>query len=142
MDTVSIPEIVVTPLKVIETDGGNVLHGLKRGESQYNGFAEAYFSWINPGVIKAWKRHNQMTMNLVVPVGNVRFAFTVGNEEFLCETIGEDSYQRLTIPPGIWFGFQNMSETPSLVLNIADMEHDPLEVDRRDIAAFGFDWPG
>ena len=133
--------VVMTPLKIIHADGGNVLHGLKCGEAEYKGFGEAYFSWINPDMIKAWKRHKRMTMNLVVPVGRVRFVFrNEENNTFMCQTLGSEFYNRLTVPPGIWFGFQNLAAEPSLVLNMANMEHDPDEVDRKNLDAFVFDW--
>ena len=141
MGHVKLSQIIVSPLREIETKGGNVLHALKCSEAQYKGFGEVYFSWINPGVIKAWKRHNKMTMNLVVPIGMTRFVFHSDEESgFRSETIGVDSYQRLTVPPSIWFGFQCISEEPALVLNIIDIEHSPDEVDRRLLEDIKFDW--
>ena len=99
--------IVVTELKRIETPGGDVFHAMKQSESQYEGFGEAYFSWVNEGAIKAWKMHKRMTLNLVVPVGNVRFVFVSDseNKDFRVEEIGEKRYARITVPPGVWFGF-------------------------------------
>ena len=65
-------DILVTPLQQIEAEGGDVLHAMKQKDAGYDGFGEAYFSWVSAGAIKAWKRHTQMTMNVVVPVGQVR----------------------------------------------------------------------
>ena len=70
-------DILVSPLQQIETVGGDVWHTMKQTDVGYAGFGEAYFSWVASGAIKAWKRHTQMTMNLVVPVGQVRFVFRV-----------------------------------------------------------------
>ena len=75
MGAVSLSEIHVTPLKRISTSGGDVMHALKRTDPQYMGFGEAYFSWVEAGVVKAWKCHQQTSLNLVVPLGNVRFVF-------------------------------------------------------------------
>ena len=36
---------------------------------------EELFSTIKCNKIKAWKRHLKMTMNLIVPLGNVKFIF-------------------------------------------------------------------
>jgi dTDP-4-dehydrorhamnose 3,5-epimerase len=47
---------------------------------------------------------------------------------------------RITVPPGIWFGFQGLSQPQSLVLNIANIEHNPSEVENADLKAFKFDW--
>ena len=59
----------------INVEGGNVLHALKASEKEFHGFEEAYFSTIEINKIKAWKRHLRMTMNLIVPVGEVQFNF-------------------------------------------------------------------
>ena len=40
--------------------------------------AEIYFSWINKKAIKGWKLHKKMSMNLVVPIGKVKFVFYDG----------------------------------------------------------------
>ena len=68
-----IEDILITPLKIIETPGGNVMHAMKVDDLGYLNFGEAYFSIINSFKIKAWKRHREMTFNLVVPFGKVRF---------------------------------------------------------------------
>jgi dTDP-4-dehydrorhamnose 3,5-epimerase len=85
-----------------------------------------------------------MTMNLVVPVGQVRFVFCrldeAGTDEYRVEEIGLDRYARITVPAGIWFGFQGRSSQQSLVLNIASIPHDPLEAERLNIADLNYIW--
>jgi dTDP-4-dehydrorhamnose 3,5-epimerase len=46
----------------------------------------------------------------------------------------------LTVPPGIWFGFEGLENNDNLVLNIADIPHEPDEVERMGIEAIDFDW--
>lgn len=134
-------QIQVTPLKRIPTPGGDVLHALKSTEDAFQGFGEAYFSFVEPGAIKAWKQHIRMTMNLVVPVGSVRFVFHDSSTlSFREEIIGESNYQRLTVPPNIWFGFQGVATTPSLLLNLACIPHDPAEVKRKTLSEVEFNW--
>ena len=141
MGTVSLDDIVVTPLARIPTSGGDVMHAMKSSDASYAGFGEAYFSWIASGLIKAWKRHSRMTMNIVVPVGRVRFVFHLdGAEAFRVEGIGVDRYVRLSVPPGIWFGFQGLAEPQSLVLNIASIPHDSNEVQRLALTGIAYDW--
>ena len=65
--------VVVTPLKKIDNPKGNILHGLKNSDASYDGFGEAYFSTVNSGAVKGWKKHHKMKMNLLVPVGSVVF---------------------------------------------------------------------
>ncbi len=141
MGIVNLSDIQVTRICEIPTSGGNVLHGLKSSESSFSGFGEAYFSWIEVGIIKAWKRHNRMIMNLIVPVGNVNFVFYDSNtKEFFNTTIGESNYSRITVPSGIWFGFQGLISPKSLVLNISNIPHDPTETDRLEISKIDYNW--
>ncbi len=136
--------ILVTKLDKIEVEGGNVLHGMKRDDLGYSGFGEAYFSWISLNAKKAWKQHLKMTLNLIVPIGKVKFVFcyyeTNNKEIFRVEEIGEDNYVRLTVPPGIWFGFQGLHNDSSLVMNIASIAHDPSEVIRKEISDINYKW--
>lgn len=133
--------VTVTELRRIPVEGGDVLHALRRDAPGFAGFGEAYFSWVRLGAIKAWKRHTRMTLNLVVPVGAVKFVFVSPDDGVVrTEVIGERRYARLTVPPGIWFGFTGLVESGSLVLNVADIPHDPLEVERADLSAFAYDW--
>ena len=67
--------VVLTSLDIIDLVGGNVFHIMKKSSPGYQSFGEAYFSQINQGVIKAWKRHKIMTLNIVVPVGSIKFVF-------------------------------------------------------------------
>ena len=133
--------IIRSNLSQIQTDGGRVCHMIKRGDGGFCGFGELYGSIIQGGNVRAWKRHNLMTLNLVVPNGLVKFVFTVDGKEFRSETIGSIAYSRLTVPPGIWFGFMGLHEGESLILNVADIEHNPLEIDRREMLSFKyFEW--
>jgi dTDP-4-dehydrorhamnose 3,5-epimerase len=133
-----------TPLDIIDTVGGNVMHAMKSSSVGYTGFAEAYFSQVNNGVIKAWKRHKEMTLNLVVPVGKIRFVLfddrNPSNSQFQELIISRDNYCRLTIPPMIWMGFQGLSDSGSMLLNIANIEHNPHEVDKKNLEQIKFNW--
>jgi len=140
MVALSVTDIIVSPLKRITVSGGDVLHGIKRSDPGYFGFGEAYFSTVDGGAIKAWKRHLRMTLNLIVPVGAVQFCFFDSyGKMFTCHA-STDSYVRITVPPYIWFGFKGLSNPYSLLLNISDIPHDPDEVERRNLCEFNFDW--
>ena len=140
MGSVSLNEICVTPLKRISVTGGDVLHAMKKRDNGYVDFGEAYFSLVEFGAIKAWKRHLQMTLNLVVPIGEVQFVLIDSVGLIREERIGEGHYARLTIPPGIWFGFQGVSKKTALLLNIADIEHSPDEVERKELDTVNYVW--
>ena len=142
MGVVSLNDILVTPLKRIPTDGGDVMQVLKNSDNGFNCFGEVYFSWVEHGAIKAWKCHKHMTLNLVVPLGEVSFVFHLTNQKnsFRDEIIGEERYVRLTVPPGIWFGFQGRGSGQSLLMNLADMTHDTDEVLRKSVSEFNYNW--
>jgi len=63
--------VVLTRLSIINIPDGDVLHAMKSNDLGYSGFGEAYFSIVKQNVVKAWKRHREMTLNLVVPVGGL-----------------------------------------------------------------------
>jgi len=142
MGAIGLKDILATPLKRISAEGGDVMQALKKSDKEFNGFGEVYFSWVEQGSIKAWKCHQRMTLNLVVPLGEVYFVFHLAKEKdnFKVEIIGEERYVRLTVPPGIWFGFKGLASGRSLLMNVADIEHDPDEVFRKSKSEFRYDW--
>ena len=140
MGSVTIKDVVITSLPKIFTEGGDVLRALKKSEDAYAGFGEAYFSQIDFNAVKAWKKHNIQVCNLIVPVGSVRFVVVDGDGRQLVIDINNDNYSRITIPPGLWFGFQGLSIGVNLVLNISNIEHDPSESERITKEEIHFDW--
>ncbi len=132
---------VFTPLERIPTDGGEVMKALRSDAPDFTGLGEAYFSRVDPGAIRAWKLHTEMTVNVVVPVGHVRFVIEEGDGTYSEHDLGPDhDYGRLTIEPNTWFGFQGGPDG-GLVLNLADILHRPDEGRGRDIAAVDYAWP-
>ena len=131
-----------TPLAKFEIDAGDVLHGLKIGDAGYKCFGEVYFSFIKSSAVKAWKLHKNMTLNLIVPIGSVRFVFIDPKylDQFKIIEIGESNYSRITVPPKIWFGFQGISYSSNMVVNVADIKHDPKESEKREMDYFGYKW--
>lgn len=140
MGAVSVNQILITPLKRIQVAGGDVLHGIKCSDPGYVDFGEVYFSIVEVGAIKAWKRHLRMTLNFVVPVGTVFFAFMDDKGVVREELVGQTNYVRLTIPPGIWFGFKGLFSPYSTLVNVADIPHDPTEIERRNLDEVSYNW--
>ena len=134
-------EISKHKLQIIENINGSIMHALKKSDLGFNGFGEVYFSQVKYRNIKAWKKHKRMTMNLVVPEGSVRFVFYNEKEKNFKEyKIGENNYCRLTVKPSIWFGFQGLGKGKNIVMNIANMEHDPNESERKDVSDLHYLW--
>ena len=142
---VNIEDVLITPLSIIDTVGGDVLHAMKCTDNGYNGFGEAYFSIINKGMTKGWKRHREMVLNLVVAVGEVRFVIfddrpeSGSNGMFQEVVISQSTPLRLTVPKLLWLGFQGIG-SDNVILNIANIVHDANEADLKKISEIDFKW--
>jgi dTDP-4-dehydrorhamnose 3,5-epimerase len=138
--------LLITPLNRVLNPKGDIYHAIKASSPGYQGFGEAYFSSIIKGYTKGWKRHNLLALNIVVPLGEIRFVIyddrpnspSTGN--FADITLGHSvNYSRLTIPKGLWVAFQGVGDF-NLLMNIISMEHDPSESDNIDLLEI--DYPG
>jgi len=138
-----------TELRQIADERGVVLHMLRSDAPEYTSFGECYFSEVLPGAIKAWKRHRSQTQNIAVPVGRICIVIYDDREgsatrgQIQAKEIGRpDVYLRLRIPPGLWYGFACIGDKPALLVNCADLPHDPSESESRPIndSEIPFDW--
>ncbi len=138
--------VVLTPLKQIHNVNGDIFHALKSSECTFKSFGEAYFSEVHYGLIKGWKKHTKMELNLIVPVGEIMFVIyddrkgSIDNGNFKSVVLSLKNYQRLTVSPGLWLGFKGIGQTTNLLLNIASIEHDPNEATNTDINFVDYDW--
>ena len=78
--------------------------------------------------------HIRQTQNIAVPVGRVRLCIFDLREDSRTNGCLMDielsrigHYHRVTVPPGIWYGFSCVSTEAALLVNCVDMPHDPLE---------------
>lgn len=132
-------DVIVTSLQRIPVKGGDVLKGMEASDPLFRKFGEAYFSCVEQGFIKGWKRHLRMTSHLIVPAGSVKFVFIGPDGKDRREIIaGDGNYIRLTAPPGLWMAFSGMSPGLNLILNIADLVHSDDEEERLPPEAFSF----
>ena len=131
--------MIKTDLNIIEADSGSVYHGVKKTDTGFTEFGEVYFSSVKKDKTKAWKLHKEMTLNLFVPIGSVQFCFIDSREksktynEKFGIILSQNPYIRLTVPPGLWFGFRGISEGLNFICNVADIPHDPDEVLRKEL---------
>ncbi|WP_151900691.1 MULTISPECIES: WxcM-like domain-containing protein [Sulfurimonas] len=132
--------VILTPLKQIYNPKGDIFHAMKKSDEGFDGFGEAYFSTIYLNDIKGWKKHTQMTLNLVVVVGEIEFVvYDEINKEFFSVKLSQKNYQRLTVKPNLWMAFKGLSES-SMLLNIASIEHNPDEAINLDINEINYEW--
>ena len=147
MDKISVEGVLLTLLKRIYHPKGDVFHGMKKSDAGFSGFGEAYFSTINFEDTKPWKKHCKMTLNFVVPMGEIRIVIFDDREgsstknNFFDITLGDKNYQRITIPPGVWVAFCGVGPNYNLLLNLANLEHDPNEVERKEsLSEIAYQW--
>lgn len=132
--------VILTPLKQVYHPKGSIFHAMKQSDLGYCGFGEAYFSTINKSNIKGWKKHTKMTLNLIVPIGEIQFViFDENNSSFFSTKLSLDNYQRLTVKPGLWMAFRGLQEN-NLLLNLGSIEHDPDESVNVDLADISYEW--
>jgi dTDP-4-dehydrorhamnose 3,5-epimerase len=138
--------VSLTPLNKILNEKGDIFHALKSTDEIFISFGEAYFSNVNYGAIKGWKKHNKMILNLVVPVGQIKFVlyddreFSTTFKEFWEVEIGEANYQRLSVPTGIFMSFQGIGLHRNMLLNIASIPHDPTESVNKELSEISYSW--
>jgi dTDP-4-dehydrorhamnose 3,5-epimerase len=132
--------VKVSPRGVIADPRGDVLHMLKRTDDEFTEFGEMYFSKVTAGHSKTWRRHLRATSQLAVPVGIVHFAlFDDRSQSATCGEradieIGEANYCLLTIPPLVWYAFENTGVTTALIGGCASLPHDPSESEKREFS--------
>ena len=131
--------IILTPLKQIFHPKGDIYHAMKKSDAGFFGFGEAYFSTVLAGEIKGWKKHTAMTLNLVVPAGEIEFVVYDG-KEFRVISLSQNNYQRLTIPPEYWVAFKGIGEETNLLLNLASIEHNPSEAVNVELQEIDYGW--
>ena len=133
--------VVVEPLKQIEDERGAVLHMMRANSSLFSEFGEIYFSIVNPNAVKAWKCHKKMTQHFTVPIGRIKLILFDDRSGVTGSAVVEeiilgrpDLYYMVRIPPLIWYGFQGISEMPSLLANCSDMPHDQNESEQLPVS--------
>ena len=134
MDAVKIEGVKLVALREIADERGAVLHMMRNDSPGFTTFGECYFSEVLPGVVKGWKKHQLQTQNLAAPVGRIRIVLFDERSQSSTNGIVEvidigrpDSYLRITIPPGIWYAFSCISVEKALLVNCADIPHQPSE---------------
>lgn len=133
-------KIIVTPLKQIFHPKGDIYHAMKKSDDGFEGFGEAYFSTINKNEIKGWKKHTLMTLNLVVPIGEIEFVvYNEENKEFFSIKLSQNNYKRLTVKPNVWVAFRGIGEH-NILLNLASIEHNPSESVNIELEEIVYAW--
>ncbi len=139
----------IVPKRQIVDDRGKIMHILRNDDPEFEVFGEVYFSWVNPGKIKAWHLHRLMTLNYVCPVGSVRLVLFDDRSESPTRgvvqslVLDQNPYRLVRVPVGVWNGFSCIGDVPAMVCNVATEVHSSDEIIRKDLDDPGFppvDW--
>jgi len=130
--------VILTPLKQIFNSKGDIFHAMKKSDEGFAGFGEAYFSTVKAGEVKGWKKHKEMTLNLIVVKGEIEFV-TYNGDNFFNVTLSKKNYQRLTIKPHLWLAFRGLADE-NILLNLASIEHNINESESVDMSSFDYNW--
>jgi len=138
--------IIFSPVKKIGHQYGDLFHIIRNFDEGFCGFGEAYISTIKYNKIKAWKRHLNMTANMVVPLGRVKMIVyddrpgSSTNGLFNEFVLANDNYYRLTIPPNLVYGFTGLDKEINMIINVANVPHDPNEQVNYEIDYVNYNW--
>lgn len=140
--------VLISPLKQILDERGKIMHMLRSDDEHFEKFGEIYFSFVYPGVVKAWHLHKKMKLNYAVPYGKIKLVLyddrkdSPSRGELMELFIGVENYKLVTVPPMVWNGFKGLGNEISIVANCATLPHDPEEIVRVDPSKndIPYDW--
>ena len=140
--------VVITELKIIRDERGQVMHMMRNDSDVFKSFGEIYFSTIFEDKIKAWHLHKEATLNYACISGEVRLVLYDDREESKSKGEYEDiilspkKYFLITIPPNIWNGFKGLAKGESIIANCLNLPHNEKEMVREDHfnKKFQYDW--
>ena len=143
-----IKDIIITPLKILKDERGQVMHMLRCDHKVFNSFGEIYFSTIKKDKIKALHLHLKSTLNYACVKGKAKLVLfdnrdkseTKGNFQEII--ISPEKYFLVTIPPGIWNGFKGIDQNETIIANCLNFPHDENEMVRKDPndKYFNYNW--
>ena len=143
-----IHDVVISPLKIISDDRGNVMHMLRKDSKVFRNFGEIYFSTIFENKIKAWHLHKESYLNYVCMNGSVKLVLyddrdnSPSKNKYQEILLSQQNYNLVTIPPNIWNGFKGLHFKESIIANCLTLPHNENEMVRKDPndKAFNYKW--
>ena len=121
---------------------GGILHMVRADEKElFTQFGEVYLSITNPGVVKGWHRHVDMTNIHSCIVGTLKLVLFDGREnsptfgEIVEVVYGEGQHKVVRIPPGVTYGWKNIGDKPAILANCASHVHDPSKSVKIDLSS-------
>jgi len=138
----------VYDMNIYHDDRGSLLHILNIKNHPEFIFGECYASETKYNIIKAWKRHEKISQNIVVISGQIKLVIYDNRIEsstyqnFLSFNLSRENYKLVHIPKNLWYGFKCTSKENAIIVNCIDMPYDSKEVESCNTENFHFkyDW--
>jgi dTDP-4-dehydrorhamnose 3,5-epimerase len=111
-------------LKVLPDERGRLMEILRADDPLFLRFGQVYMTTTNPGVVKAWHKHEKQTDNLACVQGMIKLALYDPREnsptfkELNQFYIGVHNPLLVQIPAGVYHGWMCVSEEEATVINI------------------------
>ena len=121
-----IKDIIITKLKKIPDERGEIMHMLKSSDPTFSKFGEIYFATAYPGVIKGWHLHKTQEQNYCVVSGMIKLVIYDGrkNSETFGKVqeifMGDENYVLVKIPPGLTNGWKCIGNNIAILANCAN----------------------
>lgn len=142
--------VVIEKVEAKADERGRLVELFRSDSPHAPGFGQVHLTTVYPGVVKAWHRHRDRTDVLYCVAGTIRLGLyddrpgtsTPGElREFF---LGDHGPLRVTIPPGVWFGFKGVGTREALVVVLTDRLNNPRDPDEErldpQINDIPFDW--
>ena len=142
--------VLVKNLEVRADERGRFVELVRADEPGLGAFGQVHLTTLYPGVVKAWHRHRHRTDTVCVVSGMARLGLYDAREDSKTKEelnqffLGVHAPLRITIPPGVWFGFKGIGDGEALMLVHTDQPHDPKDPDEERwdpvVNEIPFDW--
>jgi dTDP-4-dehydrorhamnose 3,5-epimerase len=146
IEGVSTKKLIVHP-----DQRGRLFEILRSDDAMFKRFGQVYVTTAYPGVIKAWHYHKIQTDHFCCIHGQARLVLYDPREgsptrgkltEFL---VGPENLLLVAIPPGVYHGFQCISEIEAIMINIPTEPYNPPCPDEYRLdwqsPEVPYDWP-
>lgn len=134
-------------LKAIKDDRGFLMEMLRCDDPIFKKFGQSYLTVCNPGYVKGWHFHKKQIDNFVVVKGNLRVLLYDGRPDSKTKGnsmevfAGEKNPVLVSIPNGVYHGFENLEKEPGYVINCSSEPYNREKPDEFRTDPFDNDIP-
>lgn len=144
-----LPGVFVRMLRNVFNEKGGLREVWRDDDPASVTVRQSYLTTTQPGVVKAWYKHRRQTDQITPVSGAGRLVLwdTRVDENSAPVVIDMDANDPvlITVPPGIWHGFQAMSDVPLVLSHLNDQAFDHVRTDEirlpEDDPSIPYRWP-